>query len=259
MACAIAPMPWPRPCGRTSSPDVLTATRVPRHRSAIGRLAEDRCTCHFGHASLPSRYFPILTGMPPRTYGWLGIAATAVPALNCRLYPFDAIGLVVIVTAAASVSFFRPEFDDFLYAPIGADRNEMPLSVLSALSRLNLDPWQEAAELSELPKDTATQRLATLIARQPGGRWAQADSKAIADRLIDLLPCRSRSRAQAGEKTERRQQVAGSPVVLICVALALVALIIAASFERSAPTDDAEAPAYSTASPPPQTSVPSSR
>jgi hypothetical protein len=87
-------------------------------------------------------------------------------------------GLAVIVTAAASVSFFRPEFDDFLYAAIGADRNEMPLTVLSALSRLDVDPWAEAAELSELPKDTAAQRLASLIARLPGGRWAP-DAKAI--------------------------------------------------------------------------------
>ena len=37
---------------------------------------------------------------------------------------FDAIQLVVIVTPAASVSFFRPEFDDFLYAPIGTERND---------------------------------------------------------------------------------------------------------------------------------------
>jgi hypothetical protein len=66
------------------------------------------------------------------------------------------------VTPATSISFFRPEFDDFLYAPIGADGGEMPLSVLSALARLDLDPWQEAAELSELPKGTATQRLAAL-------------------------------------------------------------------------------------------------
>ena len=79
------------------------------------------------------------------------------------------------MTPGASVSFFRPEFDDFLYAPIGADRNEMPLSVLSALARLDIDPWEEAAELSELPKDTATQRLASLIARLPGGQWTQAD------------------------------------------------------------------------------------
>jgi hypothetical protein len=161
------------------------------------------------------------------------------------------------VTAAASVSFFSREFDDFLCAPIGADRNEMPLTVLSALSRLDIDPWKEAAELSELPRDTATQRLASLVARLPGGRWA-ADAKAIADRLIELSPRRSRSSVQPNEKARGLQQMTGSPVVLICAALALVALIIAASFERSARGDDADAPAFSTASPP-QTSVPNSR
>ena len=81
------------------------------------------------------------------------------------------------MTPAASVSFFRPEFDDFLYASIAADRNEMPLSVLSALARLNIDPWEEAAELSELPKISAAQRLASLIAKLPGERWTQADSQ----------------------------------------------------------------------------------
>jgi hypothetical protein len=88
------------------------------------------------------------------------------------------------VTAAASVSIFKPEFGDFLYAAIGVDSNEIPLTVLSALSRLDFDPWEEAAELCELPKDTAAQRLASLIARLPGGRGAQ-DAKAIADRLLD--------------------------------------------------------------------------
>ena len=44
------------------------------------------------------------------------------------------------MTPATSVSFIRPEFGDFLYAPIGEDRNEMPLSVLSALARLGVDP-----------------------------------------------------------------------------------------------------------------------
>ena len=159
------------------------------------------------------------------------------------------------MTAAASVSFFRPEFDDFLYAPIGADRNEMPLTVLSALSRLDIDPWKEAAELSELPKDTATQRLAALVARLPGGRWA-ADAKAIADRLIDLLP--HRSRVQSDDKAHRIQQMTGSPVLLICAALALFAVLIATSLERSVRSDDTDAPAFSRASPP-QTPVPSSR
>jgi hypothetical protein len=163
-----------------------------------------------------------------------------------------------MVTAAASVSFFKPEFGDFLYAAIAADRNEMPLTVLSALSRLDVDPWKEAAELSELPKDAATQRLASLIARLPGGRWSVADSKAIADRLIELLPRRSRSSLQSNEKARGIEQMTGSPVVLICAALALVALIIATSFERSMRSDETDAPAYSRASPP-QSSVPSSR
>jgi hypothetical protein len=166
--------------------------------------------------------------------------------------------LVVIVTAAASVSFFKPEFGDFLYAAIAADRNEMPLTVLSALSRLDVDPWKEAAELSELPKDAATQRLASLIARLPGGRWAQTDAKAIADRLIELLPRGSRSSVQSNEKARGLQQMTGSPVVLICAALALVTLIIATSFQRSTRGDDTDAPTFSTTSPP-QTSVPSSR
>ena len=95
---------------------------------------------------------------------------------------------MVIVTPATSIFFFRPEFDDFLYAPIGAHGGEMPLSVLSALARSDLDPWQEAAELSDLPKDIATQRLASLISQLPGGRWTLADSGAIAGRLIEFLP-----------------------------------------------------------------------
>jgi hypothetical protein len=92
------------------------------------------------------------------------------------------------VTAAASVFFFRPEFDDFLYAAIGSDKSEMPLSVLSALSRLDIDPWEEAAELAELPTETATQRLASLIARLQRSRlWQHRPFRSpasLADRLI---------------------------------------------------------------------------
>jgi hypothetical protein len=146
------------------------------------------------------------------------------------------------MTPGASVSFFRPEFDNFLYAPIGGDRNEMSLSVLSALSRLNLDPWQEAAELSELPKDTATRRLASLIARLPGGRWTQADSGAIADRLIELLPHRSSSKPPLAGKTNSFGGVSDSTVtkILICAALGLTALIIVSNRQPSGQGDHAD-------------------
>jgi len=167
---------------------------------------------------------------------------------------------VVIVTPGASVSFFRPEFDAFLYAPIGTDGNEMPLSVLSALARLDIDPWEEAAELSELPKDTATQRLASLIARLPGGRWTQADSRGIAHRLIELLPRRNSPKVPLTEKARGLRKMSGSPVakMLFCAALGGIALIIAASCEPSSGADIADAPAFNTVAPP-QTSPPSYR
>jgi hypothetical protein len=109
------------------------------------------------------------------------------------------------------VSFFRSEFDDFLYAAIGADRNESPLSVLSALARLDLDPWREAAELSQLPKGVAAARLERLIARLPRGRWDEADLGAIADRLIALLPGLP---AAAAQDPHGREMASASSLIL---------------------------------------------
>lgn len=183
-------------------------------------------------------------------------------ALRSRLSVscLGAIRLVVIVTPAASVSFFRPEFEDFLYAPIGADRNEAPLSVLSALTRLNFDPWKEAAELSELPKNLAAQRLARSIARLPAEQWAQVDSKAIAGRLIERLPRRSNSTVPLAEKAHGFPGMTSSKVakILICAALGIAALLVAASREPVSPGDPAGSPTFSTGTPP-QTSDPSSR
>jgi hypothetical protein len=165
---------------------------------------------------------------------------------------FDVTRLVIMMTPAASVFFVGSEFNDFLYAPIGVERNEMPLSVLSALARLNLDPWGEAAELSKLPKHTATQRLATLIARLPTGRWVHADCGVIAGRLIELLPNRNPSEVPFAQKANGLPEITRSATVkiLLCAALGVTALIIAVSREPSSRGDHADVPASSTASPP---------
>ena len=164
----------------------------------------------------------------------------------------------VMMTPGASVSFFRPEFDNFLYAAIGSDKDEMPLSVLSALARLNIDPWEEAAELSELPKIPAIHRLASLITQLQDGRWIQADSRTIAVRLIELLPHRDSSKVVL-TKVPSLREMGGSTgaKLLLCAALAATVLIVAASREPS-PGDHLSAPAFD-ASSPPQTSRPSSR
>jgi hypothetical protein len=79
-------------------------------------------------------------------------------------------------------------FDAFLFAPVGDETNGMALSVLSALARLDIDPWADAARLSRLPKDSAIVALGQSIARLPLGKWQPADITAIATRLVELLP-----------------------------------------------------------------------
>jgi hypothetical protein len=91
---------------------------------------------------------------------------------------------------AAPVSPLAAEFDDFLFASIGKERNGMLLSVVSARARLNVDPWQEAANLAQLPGTTATRRLASLIASLPDKPITRLDPVANAARLIAHLPRR---------------------------------------------------------------------
>lgn len=80
------------------------------------------------------------------------------------------------------------DFDDFLYAPIREDRSGLPLSVVSALARLDVDPWEEAARLAAMSGEAAIQRLSQLIASLPAQPPIEPESRSIAARLIALLP-----------------------------------------------------------------------
>jgi hypothetical protein len=82
------------------------------------------------------------------------------------------------------------EFADFLYAPIGPDRNGMPLSMLSALARQDVDPWEEAAKLTQLPEQEAVSQLVSLLGAFPHAMLACPDPATLATRLIALLPRR---------------------------------------------------------------------
>lgn len=90
--------------------------------------------------------------------------------------------------ASSAVIRTNREFDDFLQAPVSAPSDQMPLSVLSALTRLDVDPWGEASELSKLSKEKAINRLEQLIARIPPMASATVDGRAVATRLVELLP-----------------------------------------------------------------------
>lgn len=122
-------------------------------------------------------------------------------------------------------SLLHSEFNDFLYAEVGEEGNGMPLSVVSALTRLDIDPWQEAARLSNLPKDLAAAALSGLIAQLPAGRWEPSDARGIAARLIDLLPERGRV-ARADPVRPNEANGARRPVAIWIVLLVIGAAAV---------------------------------
>ena len=108
---------------------------------------------------------------------------------------------------AASVPPLSAEFDKFLFAPIAREENGMMLSVLSALARLDIDPWQAAAQLAKLPPDDAIQKFAAMIGKLPDGRLGHVDSRKMAVRLIALLP------REVGVEISRRKPIDGVGVM----------------------------------------------
>jgi hypothetical protein len=95
---------------------------------------------------------------------------------------------VIEMALRAPYTLINSEFNQFLFAPIGEEGNGMMLSVVSALARLDIDPWEEAARLAGLPKEMAAAALNQLIDRLPRGLWMRSDTPSIAARLIELLP-----------------------------------------------------------------------
>jgi hypothetical protein len=95
---------------------------------------------------------------------------------------------VIGMKNSATVLSARSEFDAFLFAHIGEEKNGMLLSVLSALARLDLDPWREAAELARMPQQIARQRLTSLIEALPNQAPTRPGPETVSTRLLALLP-----------------------------------------------------------------------
>ncbi len=121
----------------------------------------------------------------------------------------------------------------------------MLLSVLSALARLNLDPWQEAAKLAVLPVEVATERLTSLIAALPDAPSERLSPGTIAARLVALLPRTARPNVESqrtaigiGAATSSRAGI----TFAIFMALMLGAQAILASRLPPVQADTASAP-----------------
>lgn len=131
---------------------------------------------------------------------------------------------MALPTATSAVD---SRFDPFLYAAVRDDPDGAPLTVLSILARLDVDPWKEAARLAQLPVEAAARALAALISALPKSSATPTDSGTIAARLITLLP-------RPSERGTAVQAVSsgGSRVILIpnratVLARAVLYLIVA--------------------------------
>jgi hypothetical protein len=154
------------------------------------------------------------------------------------------------MTSPTPIAFLSSQFDDFLFAPIGESNNGMPLSVVSALARLDLDPWQEAATLTGMPKETATQRLISMIAAVPGEPPTQRDPGIIAARLIALLPHAPHPVAPLASSSVGGKLTANRRITIFVffVVFMLVIQFMTASYRLPAHTDGGDAPTASTES-----------
>jgi hypothetical protein len=118
-----------------------------------------------------------------------------------------------------------PKFDPFLFASVGEEIDGVPLSVLSALTRLDLDPRDEAARLSHLTKEAAADQLARMIARLSDRPWTLSETRRIADRLIEQLPTSPGGKPDPFETGAVPTPSSTDPQLLVYLAL-LIALVV---------------------------------
>jgi hypothetical protein len=99
-----------------------------------------------------------------------------------------------------SYTSLTSRYDEFLFAPICEEANGMRLSVLSALARMNVDPWEEATRLATMPSATAERTLVSTLGPASGRSWDPSEAQSVAARLV------SRSRVEARQPPRRKPQ-----------------------------------------------------
>jgi hypothetical protein len=121
-----------------------------------------------------------------------------------------------------SVLNLTSRYDEFLFAPICEEAGGMRLSVLSALARMKLDPWEEASRLAAMPKAIAQRALVSILDSVPNRSCEPSEAWVIAARLVGLLPQRSDGPTTAvAEIAAVRAQRTSCWLVWVCIAIAI--------------------------------------
>lgn len=136
------------------------------------------------------------------------------------------------MTGTSILNPHPPDFERFLYATVGEDRNGYAVTVLSTLARLGLDPWDETAELVALGREAAGTRLGLLLSKFRDVPTLGSAHRRIAQELTLLLPesksARSLQRA-ASTAADSRQGPSGTIWAILAVVFVLVQILFTAA------------------------------
>ncbi len=147
------------------------------------------------------------------------------------------------MTHAALSPLIGREFDKFLGSSIGDDRNGTGLSVLSALARLDVDPWQEATSLSLMSREAAAARLTELIEALPDAQASAIPSRMSAADLVALLPKLKAHDARSPDGAFAAPGVRKTRALFVVSAFAVMMLIVCAMSAHVSPGPGANPPA----------------
>ncbi len=117
------------------------------------------------------------------------------------------------------------EYDPFLQAEIGEDRTGAAVTVLSALARLELEPWTEARELASMGRDAAQVRLKAHLAAINDIPSLGLTSGSVATKLVSLLPKRASHRVS---DLPEAITYSGPQISVFWVLMALTGIVILA-------------------------------
>jgi hypothetical protein len=115
-----------------------------------------------------------------------------VSAAERACHRFAQLTIATNMALSAKFSLLHSEFNDFLFAQMGEEESGATLSVLSALTQLGI----AGARLSDLPKDIPARPLVPMIAKFPKVKCGSSEVRALAERLVALLPQRRACRRE---------------------------------------------------------------
>lgn len=122
--------------------------------------------------------------------------------------------------SAPAPSGLTCDFNNFLYSAV-TDDPDQTVSVLSALARHNVDPWDEAAQLAQMPKKIAIARLTSMISSANMDLTTQSRAELNATRLVELLP-RPSVLGIPRDSGVPSSRPGSYPLIIACIVVALL-------------------------------------